>query len=169
MQRKPATWAAVAAPCNLQTDLQTPSRKQGGTGGHEWGRYRSETPLLPRKTRPEDTDGYGVRRTFDPLVVGSSPTGPTSGKSRAAGICGKRSDLRLFLGQRLGNICHGKSHRVDLQGIRDCPRKSRRRCHRVSSPADATLESLAQPAWSPVDFDPMGVMALGRPPAGSGH
>jgi hypothetical protein len=35
-----------------------------------------QTLLPPRRTRPQVTDGNGVRRTSNPLVVGSSPTGP---------------------------------------------------------------------------------------------
>jgi len=39
---------------------------------------------LPRKTPSEETSGDGVRRTFNPKVVGSIPTGPTSKRSSIA-------------------------------------------------------------------------------------
>jgi hypothetical protein len=63
---------------DLQTDLQTPGRKQERTGGHECGSAVSEFLLLPRTTRHENTVGNGVRRTFNPKVEGSIPSGPTS-------------------------------------------------------------------------------------------
>jgi hypothetical protein len=62
-------------------------------GGHRTAREDTnrgdvgrETLLLPRRTRHEETDGYGVRRTFNPKVVGSSPTGPTRDHSRSPRI-----------------------------------------------------------------------------------
>ena len=33
--------------------------------------------VLPHKRTQEDTNRDSVRRTFNPLVVGSNPTGPT--------------------------------------------------------------------------------------------
>ena len=36
-----------------------------------------KSPTSPRSTRPEDTGWNSVRRTFNPKVVGSIPTGPT--------------------------------------------------------------------------------------------
>ena len=56
-------------------------KRRGGdrTAGEDTKRGLAgpKTPILPRRTRFQDTSGYGVRRTFNPLVVGSSPTGPT--------------------------------------------------------------------------------------------
>ncbi|MDF2729461.1 MAG: hypothetical protein K0T01_1247 [Acidimicrobiia bacterium] len=50
-----------------------------------------KTPILPRRTRFQDTSGYGVRRTFNPLVVGSSPTDPLVSPEMLA------DELDLFL------------------------------------------------------------------------
>jgi len=83
-------------------------KRRGGdrTAGEDTKRGLAgpKTPILPRRTRFQDTSGYGVRRTFNPLVVGSSPTGPTDPTQGAASLLRSATERGIRLSSPI-DVC----------------------------------------------------------------
>jgi hypothetical protein len=122
------------------------------------------TPILPRRTRFQDTSGDGVRRTFGPLVVGSSPTGPTDDLLPADSSAGAPDRVD----QLLQSAYHDPRHH---------PRTSWMGTGSRSEPTPGTSVSpisLPPHTWTPFDrwaalSQPLLVTIGGRPWVPTGH